>query len=230
MKKRILTTLVLSIILCLGEASTGIIAAQEQRDATESKNTAVNKRGQTAMREGHDRFTRVADLVKSARIQSSGTVPEQSRQSLPVPVFRNGNLLIAFLYCPALALPKRPVKMSPPQHIVFLRADTGSLVELRAITSKDFGQNHRPGELIGTFGIPEKMTVEDFIIKLDRLYGLYDILLPEFALRKTKTDPRIKAAAREFNALFPLLSEPPLKPYYRSLGMEYFNWVDEIAL
>jgi len=28
--------------------------------------------------------------------------------------------------------------------------------------------------------------------------------------------------------MFPLLSEPPLKPYYRSLGLEYFGWVDEI--
>lgn len=229
MKKRILTTLVLSILLCLGEASTGTIAAQERRDVTESKNIAVNKRGQTAMPERHARFIRVADLVKSARIQSSGTVPEQSRQSLPVPLFRNGNLLIAFLYCPALALPKQPVKMSPPQYLLSLRSDTGSLFELKAVAPRDFGQTHKPGEMIGTFALPEKMTVEDFIIKQDRLYGLYDILLPEFTLRKTKVDPRTKAAAREFNLLFPLLSEPPLKPYYRSLGMEYFNWVDEIA-
>ena len=229
MKNRFLTAIMLMILFCLGGVPSGTGLTQAWMDGTEIGNSSDHKGSQPLMPASHPLPMKVADLVKSARMKSGGVVSEQHRQSLPVPLFRNGNLLIAFLYCPALALPKQPVKISPPQYLVLLRPDTGSLVELKAVAPRDFGQTHKPGEMIGTFALPEKMTVEDFIIKLDRLYGLYDILLPDFALRKTKVDPRTRAAAREFNLLFPLLSEPPLKPYYRSLGMEYFNWVDEIA-
>ena len=229
MKNRFLTALLLLILFYPGGLSFGTILSHAQMIGTEIQNSSDRNGSYTVMPASHQLPMKVTDLVKRARMKSGGLVSEQHRQSLPIPAFRNGNLLIAFLYCPALALPKQPVKMGPPQYVVFLQPHTGAVVELKAVAPSDFGQYDKPSDMIGTFGLPEKMTADDFTVKQDRLYGLYDILLPEFALRKTKADPRVKAAAREFNALFPLLSEPPLKPYYRSLGIEYFNWVDEIA-
>lgn len=114
MKNRFLTAIMLMILFCLGGVPSGTGLTQAWMDGTEIGNSSDHKGSQPLMPASHPLPMKVADLVKSARMKSGGVVSEQHRQSLPVPLFRNGNLLIAFLYCPALALPKQPVKMSPP--------------------------------------------------------------------------------------------------------------------
>ena len=34
---------------------------------------------------------------------------------------------------------------------------------------------------------------------------------------------------KEFKELFRLLSEAPLQPYYRFLGNDFFNWIDQAS-
>ena len=98
----------------------------------------------------------------------------------------------------------KPVKMNPPQYLLLLQASTGALVELRAVNSKDFGLTHGPTELLGTFGLPGGMSVEDFTEKLALLTMVYDRLLPEFAARKPAVAPEIRKTADEF-AQLPIL-------------------------
>jgi hypothetical protein len=169
-----------------------------------------------------------ADLVKLARVKSSGAVAEQYRQSLPIPVIKSEGLRVVFLYSPALALPKQPVKLNPPQYMLQLSALTGNLFEIRSVNSGDFGQSHGASDLIGTFMMPEGMTFETFIHKQDSLFQLYDTLMPEFVLRRTTASEETRKSAKEFDRLFHILSEPPLLPYYRAAGKEFFDWLAQI--
>jgi hypothetical protein len=229
MKNRFLTAIMLSILFGLGGMLFGTGMTQAWMDGTEMRNSSDHKGSQPVMPASHPLPVKIADLVKSARTKSGGVVSEQHRQSLPVPVFRNGNLLIAFLYCPALALPKQSVKMSPPQYLVLLRPDTGSLVELKAVAPRDFGQTHKPGEMIGTYALLAGMTSDQVLQATDRLYRLYDLLLPGFYARPMSAGQEIIKAAKEFKELFRLLSESPLQPYYRFWGKDFFNWIDQVS-
>jgi hypothetical protein len=175
------------------------------------------------------KFMKTAELVRLARVKSVETIAEQFRQSLPIPVVYSDGLCVLFLYCPALALPRQPVKMNPPHYLVRLNASTGALEEVRPATAKEFGQTHGPADLIGTFAMPQGMTVQEFMQKLDRLYKVYDALLPEFAARSAAVSQEAKTAAREFAQLFELLSEPPLRPYYRAAGKGFFPWIDQAS-
>ena len=39
----------------------------------------------------------------------------------------------------------------------------------------------------------------------------------------------MRTAAKEFTELFRLLSEPPLQPYYRYVGADFFNGIDRVS-
>jgi hypothetical protein len=106
---------------------------------------------------------------------------------------------------------------------------SGRFEELRAVTSREFGQFHRPDEIIGTYGLPEGMTYEQYDQKLARLNEVYDVLLPEFGAGRSGVRPEVVSAAKEFTDLFDLLSEPALKPYYAFLGRDFFAWIDQIS-
>jgi hypothetical protein len=171
---------------------------------------------------------KTADRVRSSQIKTMGVTGEQRRQSFPIPVIRPDGLHVLFLYYPAQAIPRQPSKLWPPDFLLSLEA-SGRFEELRAVTSREFGQFHQPDEIIGTYGLPEGMTYEQYDQKLARLNEVYDVLLPEFSAGRSEVGPEIVSAAREFADLFDLLSEPPLKPYYAFLGRDFFAWINQVS-
>lgn len=177
-----------------------------------------------------NKYMKVKHLSRLALAKTEGSVADVSiRQLLPIPVIHRGGLQIVFLFCPALALPKQPVKMAPPQYMLTLNAVTGEREEFHAVTSKDFGLSHQRNELVGTFAIPDGMTVDEFSQKLDRLFEIYDELLPAFVQNEITPSDDIKKATDEFQQLFGIVSEPPMLPYYRAAGKEFFAWVDRFS-
>jgi hypothetical protein len=171
---------------------------------------------------------KTADLVKLARIKTMAIVSEQSRQSFPVPVMCNDGLHILFFYYPALAIPRQPSKIGPPAYLLSLQANS-KFDELRAVTAKDFNQSHRADEIIGTYGLPEGLTLELYYQKLARLNEVYDVLIPEFGGGRSGVSQEIMSAAKEFRELFDLLSEAPLKPYYDFVEGDFFAWLDQVS-
>jgi hypothetical protein len=68
-----------------------------------------------------------SELMRLGRLQVMERVPEQSRQSLPVPVQHDGQLRVAFMYAPTLARPTGS-RMAPPHAIAWLDSASGALV------------------------------------------------------------------------------------------------------
>jgi len=173
-------------------------------------------------------FMKTAELARLAGVKSNPVVGEPSRQSFPVPAFRSGRLHVLFLYCRPFFRPPHPAQLFPPEYLLTLSA-TGEFIELRPVTPREFGQSHKPEEIIGAYALPAGMTSDQVLQATDRLYRLYDLLLPGFYARPMSAEQEIIKSAKEFKELFRLLSEAPLQPYYRFLGKDFFNWIDQVS-
>lgn len=180
------------------------------------------------MGQGGPKFMKTKELVGLAGKKSNPIVGEPSRQSFPIPILRASGLNIVFLYCRPFFRPPQPAKLFPPEYMLTMNAQ-GEFVELRPVSPKEFGQSHKPDEFIGSYAMPEGMTSEQCLQKMDRLYHLYDVLLPAFYSRQLKAGQEVRAAAREFTELFRMLGEQPLEPYYHFIGKDFFNWIDQVS-
>ncbi len=171
----------------------------------------------------------IAMLARQAYIQSIGRITDQDRQSLPIPVLDPAGLSVVFLYSKSVVRPKQPVILYTPRFLVRLSATTGNIVEQREIMPEEFGQACPPSEIIGTHTLPDGMTLDEYKRMLDRLYELYEILLPAFASGKSHAGRGNGMVAKEFERIFSILSEQPLLPYYRATGKDFFDWIENIS-
>ncbi|MGH8219317.1 MAG: hypothetical protein ACREUT_12265 [Steroidobacteraceae bacterium] len=165
-------------------------------------------------------------LGRTATLQS---VPEQSRESLPIPVRGPGGLTVAFFFCPSLAIPRAGVKMAPPHYLVTLDPSTGRVRELRAVVPAEFGRRDAPDAPLGLFNLPAGMTPAQYLEQRGTLFVLYDRLLPAFAHPHEPVSALTRAAAKQFGELFAVLEEPPVAPYYNAVGRDFFDWLQEAA-
>lgn len=153
------------------------------------------------------------------------------RQSLPIPTKKGGRLQIVFLYCTQRPVPVLGQLLVAPSHRIAFDAHTGSSDSLESVTAKELGQSHREGENLGYHQPHRGATAEQQALDLKRLYELYDILLPAFAQKSetTKVSATIQNAAIDFSERFERVSEAPLRPYYRSVGSDFFVWLEQIV-
>jgi hypothetical protein len=198
-------------VLCVLAA---VLAVESAQPAGHKKEKAMNPQSPKTS----------AELTKLARTYSMGAVSEQYRQSLPIPVWSNSAVDVEFFFAPAHARPQQPVDLFPPKFALTLHLD-GSLIRLWKVSPRDFGLNHDAAQSIGRFGLPEGWTYENYEERHARLLESLDILLPQFAAQNSRPDGETGAAAREYLKLFKELMEPPLTPYYETLGKPFFAWV-----
>lgn len=168
-----------------------------------------------------------AQLNQLGRTDAGGAVDDQSRQSLPIPVRLDGPVRVAFFYAPAQPLPN-VTRLAAPTRVVWLD-QAGTVVRVESVTPQTYGQAVQPGELLGEYRLPSDMAAGQYLSQRERLFGLYDQLVPAGAGQTNLTPSATQVAAREFVALFTELAEPPLLPYYDALGGDFFTWVKDAA-
>lgn len=171
----------------------------------------------------------IKGLIGEARAHAF-SIPIEARQSFPIPLPTADGFKVVFLYSMQILEPGtgRAI-LCAPTHQTFVDPEAGKFEELRAISPREFGLDHEPGAIIGDYALPAGMSSEQFLQEQERLYELYDRLLPPFAARQRKATEEVVQAARQFLALFPRIAEPPLMPYYRAAGAEFFAWLAEAA-
>lgn len=168
----------------------------------------------------------IKELFDQARIQTSGIVPDESRQSMPLPNLIEGTLRVSFFFCPAVVTPQEGAKLIPPNLVCHMDPVTGTLIELRAVTPSDFGQSDDPSKELGRYTMPTGMTPIEYVNKRSRLFELYDQLLPVFSGKSHKSKSDVHLTIEEFKKSFDELSEPVLRTYYRNGAAEFFKWLD----
>jgi hypothetical protein len=169
------------------------------------------------------------NLFRLARQRASGTIPDEGRQSLPIPVREQSQLSVLFLFCPSRLSPREGALISPPDYVARMDPASGALIELRKTKPADFGQSHSVDQPIDAVRLPDDMTVEQYVELQKRLFSLYDHLLPHFAEGSARVPTDVRDAARELGETFARLREEPLAPYYAHAGREFFAWVNAVS-
>ncbi|MBK8916161.1 MAG: hypothetical protein IPM64_16465 [Phycisphaerales bacterium] len=184
--------------------------------------TASSSNGSSAMPIAPGRFA-AKELFALARMHSSGAVPDESRESLPIPIRTREGLRVQFIFFAAVPRPNQQL-LGVPQYLATLDPKTGALELLRKVTPADFGQSHDRAQPIGPFSLPPGVTLEEFTRDTERLLQVYDELLPAFGEGRASgtVDAKLRA---EFVKLFARVYEAPLAAYYKSAGGEFFTWV-----
>lgn len=172
----------------------------------------------------------VKQLSEGVRAQVAAVVPVETHQSYPIPVARNGTPRLRFLLSPSIVKPGAGLLLQPPAHRIEIDGASGKLLELRAVTPDDFEQSDDPAKVLGRYDmLPDGRTPEQFLDMQARLYTLYDALVPAFAQGKGPGDQKLATQARDFLALFPKVTEQPLRPYYAAAGPEFFGWLRQVS-
>jgi hypothetical protein len=135
---------------------------------------------------------------------------------------------VAFFYAPAQILPGVN-RLAPPHFVAWLDPGTGDLVELKPVTPRAFNQPHGRDDMIGEFRLPVGMTADQYLALRERLFELYGQLSKAWMADPAAQRRDLREPAQEFLRSFGVLSEPPLLPYYYSLGAEFFDWVRAAA-
>lgn len=217
--------LVAWLIIAVINLTVPMFAEANEFESITPDNRVENDLEEVIMADSKTKFIPTVEIVRRALMQASGVVADEDRQSFPIPVIQDNEPWIIFLFSPSLAKPKEPTKLYPPGYFLRLNAKTGVFKELLSVTPRNFEQNHSSEEIIGEISMPAGMSFEEFIHQRNRLYELYDMLLPVFFAECEMEDRQLNVSSKEFITLFRLLSEPPLWPYYRAKGSEFFDWI-----
>ncbi len=137
---------------------------------------------------------------------------------------------MAFLFCPMRSVPGQGRWLLPPTYLALVNAATAKFEKLAAVTPADFGRTDDPTKFLGNYLIPPPgMSTEDFLAQQRSLFAAYDRLLPHFAASDATPPLDLRRIASEFQTVFARLTEPPLAPYYRSTGSEFFAWLGNLS-
>jgi hypothetical protein len=175
---------------------------------------------------------KIRELVALAQSGPGASLPDETHQCYPIPLPATASSMkVAFLYSPSHLQRGVGLVLSAPNHEALLDLASGRTVEMKKVTPAELGVNDEPGKNLGRSGLPEGMTPEQYLAEQGRLYDSYDVLLPIWAsgLKLEEATDQPRAVAHEFRRLFARVSEPPLVPYYRAVGRDFFGWIDRAA-
>ena len=165
-------------------------------------------------------------LARASYAKALDQIPENYRQSFPIPIIKNKKVYLSFLYYQSTIRYKKSAIIFAPAWMQTVECETGSILEWRKTTSDEFGQNlqNLKNGQVGELSLPPNMTADQFREAEQELYKTLESLLPAFQEWNIKTDAD-KENIKKFSDLFATISEPPLRPYYEMVGYSFFHWL-----
>jgi len=149
--------------------------------------------------------------------------------SEPMPVRYKGQVQIAYLVYKYLNFPP-PSRVFPPEKVEWFDPVSGMPTDEASVTPTYFGQKDDPDKPLKGLIKPPNITVETQGKLRDRMFVLYDVLFPIWATNPATSDQTgLRSQASEFLKAFDQVCEQPLRPYYYSLGRDWFEWVRKLA-
>ncbi len=167
----------------------------------------------------------ITQIIQTATIYPASALPPQMHQAYPIPLIEGTEMLLTFLYSLADTSEPGCLKLCAPSYVAYIEATTGKFKQLIAVKPSDFGLDHEINQPLGTYISRPQRQDEKYINAEAHLYQAYDLLLPEYMVGSKVIEQSIKSEVQIFIARFEELAEPPLVPYYKSLGKHFFTWL-----
>jgi hypothetical protein len=169
----------------------------------------------------------IKEIIQTARSHGQ-SLPDETRQSYPIPVRDGESLRLVFLYSNGVLKPGTGQILYAPNYRAVIDAKSGKFETLQTTSSQQLGVSHDDTKPIGTVKAPAELTPQETLSKQQRLYHLYDALLPAYASGREEGNSQTQELAKEFRQIFNLLSEEPLRAYYKAVGADFFGWLEKV--
>lgn len=157
--------------------------------------------------------------------QHANMMPIERGITLPMVKVESNRVIVRRLIYFTRTTPEDGTAITEPQYVAVYDL-TGSVF----ITLKQFEMdvpNLRPPPWIHNRPAFDKP--EDIIPEFEKIWTLYDILIPAFLKGDDGVSAEIKLAAKEFVYYFERHAEKPLLPYYDVFSGDFLLWIGRVS-
>ncbi|MBT3015730.1 MAG: hypothetical protein AB2669_20585 [Candidatus Thiodiazotropha endolucinida] len=157
--------------------------------------------------------------------QHANMMPVERGITLPMVKLENNRVIVRRLIYFTRTTPEYGTAITEPQYVAIY-----DLTGTTFITLKRFEMdvpNLRPPPWIHNRPAFEKP--EDIIPEFERIWTLYDMLIPAFLKGDAGISAEIKQAAKQYVHYFDRHAEKPLLPFYDVFGGDFLHWVGRAA-
>lgn len=165
------------------------------------------------------------NITKQARGMVLGIIPDEYRQSLPIPCLLGNRIAVDFLFLPTQRIAKGQ-ELFPPKICVRFTAE-GTFVRAFTIFADELLPGHQAGVALGAAHLLESMNYDEYMQRRNR----YLDLLSSWCLlrQQNRLDQFGSQQAQETLALFQAISEKPLRDYYLLWGRDFFRSLHQLS-
>ena len=168
----------------------------------------------------------VVKAREQARLYVGPLLREHGHHALPLPGLRGGALSICVLLCRAEILePGAGLSLWPPAHAAWFSAADARLDRIVKVSPADFGRSDPPDQPLGQLASPADRVGDAYLTQLARTLQALDRLLDPFARSVPTSASEVAPDVATLRASLSEVLEPPLFPYYQSVGERFFAWL-----
>jgi hypothetical protein len=161
--------------------------------------------------------------------EAAFTLPDETRQSLPIPVFSKAGGKIVFLFCPQHIIPREGALLSAPTHELEFDWKAKKTEGLRKFNDmSDIERRKHASASQALHKMPPGMSLNEYDKKDEELNQLFDELIPVY-FKQVEAMADLPEKCCSFLSIFREISEKPLVLYYETVGKDYFDWLQKNA-
>jgi hypothetical protein len=155
--------------------------------------------------------------------QHTNMLPRERGMTLPIVSVEDESIVILRLFYFTRAVPGQGTHITSPQYIATYDLTNDRFIGLKEFTTEVAGLQEPPW----IHNRPAFDSPDEIIPEFNRIWALYDVLIPAFCNAASDTES-VRRAAREYLYYFHRHAEKPLLPYYFYFGGAFLKWVQSV--
>ncbi len=156
--------------------------------------------------------------------QHANMMPIERGITLPLIKVENRHVMVRRLIYFTRTTPEGTY-ITEPQYEAIVDLTEGAFITIRRFATKV--PNLPPAPWI--HNRPRFDTPDEIIPEFERIWTLYDMLIPAFLKGGSNVSPEIKQAAKLFSQYFERHAEKPLTAYYDWFSGDFLRWIGRVA-
>ena len=165
----------------------------------------------------------MADILRVARLHGEGKIPDDYKQTMPIPAVEEGQGVIHVFYGPMRRLGggSPGAVLFPADFQARVSFPEGKIISFNRLTEKESPTDVHSDGSIGIHRL--SLSMDEFEEMQGSLYQLYSKLFTQFiADQQSPADDKDR---EEFRTIFNKIHEKPYIYYYQTYGGPFFQWI-----